>query len=200
MTEDFKYKPTLAFWKIKKLIEEGLPKFQEGDQKVFIIQGGQGAGKTISINMLLIDLMELEECEITVCSAELSKLKDTALNDYIKIRKDYNLFNERNFNRSSSTYTYGEGHFTEFIGLDKTDVGKGRRRKVVFINEVNKISLQQYTDITARSEIVLMDYNPDAEFWAEELKTDFNFINLTFKDNEYLPSSEVNNILAPSRS
>jgi len=41
-----------------------------------------------------------------------------------------------------------------------------------------------------------MDYNPDAEFWAEELKTDFNFINLTFKDNEYLPSSEVNNILA----
>jgi phage terminase large subunit len=193
---EYKYKPTTAFWKIKKLIKEGLPQFKEGEQKVFIIQGGQGAGKTISIEMLLIDLMELEECEMTICSAELSKLKDTALNDYIKIRKDYGLFNERSFNRSSSTYTYGEGHFTEFIGLDKTDVGKGRRRKLVFINEANKITIHQFTDIAARAEIVILDYNPDAEFWVEELKTPFNFINLTFEDNEYLPLSERNNILA----
>lgn len=194
--DEIKYKPTTAFWKIQKLISDGLPQFKEGEQKVFIIQGGQGAGKTIGIEMLLIDSMENSPSEITVCSAELSKLKDTALNDYIKIRKDYNLFSERNYNRSNSTYTYGEGWFTEFIGLDKADVGKGRRRKVVFINEANKITLQQYTDITARAEIVILDYNPDAEFWVEDLKTPFNFINLTYKDNEYLPPSEVNNILA----
>ena len=46
---NFVYKPTLAFWKIKRLIKEGLPKFKDNQQKVFVIQGGQGAGKTIAI-------------------------------------------------------------------------------------------------------------------------------------------------------
>ena len=140
--------------------------------------------------------MERSKCELTVCSAELTKLRQTALEDYIKIRKDWNLFRERNYNRSTSTYKYEEGHFTEFIGLDKADVGKGRRRKVVYINEANKISLQQYTDITARAQIVIMDYNPDAEFWVEDLKTSFNFLTLTFEDNEFLPQGELNNILS----
>ena len=78
MNEDFKYKPTTAFWKIQKLIKDGLPQFKEDQQKVFVIQGGQGAGKTIAILMLIADFYNSSEAEATVCSAELSKLKGTA--------------------------------------------------------------------------------------------------------------------------
>lgn len=194
--KEFKYKPTKAFWKIHKLIEDGLPKFKDDEQKVFVIQGGQGAGKTIAILMLLIDYMEQTKSEITICSAQLSKLKDTALNDYIKIRQDFNLFDDKHFNKSESSYNYKAGHFTEFLGLDKADVGKGRRRRIVYINEVNKITLQQYTDITARADIVLMDFNPDARFFAHDLINEFNFISLTYLDNEYLSENEIRNILA----
>lgn len=192
----FTYKPTLAYWKIDKLIRDGLPKFKKDEQKVFVIEGGQGAGKTIAIEMILIDYQERFKSEITICSAQLSKLKDTALNDYIKIRKDWNLFSDKFFNKSESTYTYGAGHFTEFIGLDKADVGKGRRRKIVYINEANKITLKQYTDITARADIVIIDFNPDAKFYGHDLINDFNYVRLTYNDNEFISENEKRNILA----
>jgi phage terminase large subunit len=193
---NFKYKPTTAFWKIQKLIRDGLPKFKDNQQKVFIIQGGQGAGKTIALLMQIIDAIERTKQEITICSAELSKVKDTVLNDFLKILIDYNLFEQKRYNKAETSYNYDKGHFLEFIGLDKADVGKGRRRNIVYINEANKITLQQFTDISARAEIVIMDYNPDGIFWGNDLITDFNFINLTYLDNEYLSQNEVRNILA----
>lgn len=194
--EQFTYKPTQAFWKIHKLIKDGLPQFKDDEQKVFVIGGGQGAGKTISILMLIIDFIKNTKCEITVCSAQLSKLKDTALNDFLKIMKDYNLYNESQFNKSESTYYYEPGHFCEFLGLDKADVGKGRRRKLVYINEANKITRDQYQDITARADIVIIDFNPDARFFGHDLINDFNFINLTYLDNEFLSQNEIRNILS----
>ena len=195
MNEAFTYKPTTAFWKIHKLFADGLSKFADNEQKVFVVEGGQGAGKTITILMLLIDYMERNTSELTICSAQLSKLKDTALNDYIKIRKDWNLFSEKNFNKTESTYSYGAGHFTEFLGLDKADVGKGRRRKIVYINEANKITLKQYTDITARADIVIIDFNPDAHFYGHDLINQFNYIRLSYLDNEYISDNEKSNIL-----
>ena len=196
MNNGFIYKPTSAFWKIHKLIKDGLSKFKDDEAKVFVIEGGQGAGKTISILMLLIDYMERNKSEVTICSAQLSKLKDTALNDYIKIRKDWNVFDRNKFNKSESNYSYGAGHFTEFLGLDKADVGKGRRRKIVYINEANKISLKQYTDITARADIVIIDFNPDNKFYGHDLINDFNYIRLSYLDNEYISDNEKRNILS----
>ena len=193
--EQFTYKPTTALWKIQKLLKDGLAKYKAGEKKVFVIQGGQGAGKTIAILMILADYFNRNKSEITICSSELTKLKDTALNDFNKILTDWNIIHSVNYNKVESTFTKGVGHFVEFIGLDKADVGKGRRRKIVYINEANKIALEQFTDITARAEIVIMDYNPDARFWGHDLINDFNFINLTFEDNEYLPLNERNNIL-----
>lgn len=95
-----KYRPTTAFWKIHKLIKDGLPQFKQDEQTVFIIQGGAGAGKTIAILMLLIDYFERNKAEVTICSAELSKLKDTAMNDYIKILQDYGLFKKKILQRN----------------------------------------------------------------------------------------------------
>lgn len=195
MKTEFTYKPTTAFWKIHRLIESGLTKFKDNEKKVFIIQGGQGAGKTVAILMLLADYFFRNKSEITICSAELTKLKDTALNDFHKILIDWNFISKIRYNQVESTFTLNPGHFVEFIGLDKADVGKGRRRKIVYINEANKITQDQFTDITARAEIVIIDYNPDARFWGHDLITDHNYINLTFEDNEYLPPNEKNNIL-----
>ncbi len=193
---DFTYKPTTAFWKIQKLIKDGISKFKDKEQKVFIIQGGQGAGKTISILMLLADYLQRNKAEGTICSAELTKVKDTVLNDFVKIMQDYNLFDYRKYDKTRSKYVIDSGHFVEFIGLDKEDIGKGRRRKYVYINEANKITQKQYSDITARAEIVIIDFNPDKHFWGHDLINDFNFINLTHNDNEYLSDNERNNILA----
>ena len=184
--ENFTYKPTTAFKKIAKLVRQN---------DLAIIQGGQGASKTISILMLLIDLAWREKKEITICSSELSKLKGTCIIDFIKILKDYNIYKLSEWNKSEMIYRFDNGSFIEFIGLDKSDVGKGRRRDYVFINETNKVNLQSFTDITARAKKVICDFNPDAYFYLHDLKNENNFITLTFNDNEYLSEKERNNIL-----
>lgn len=184
--QKFTYKPTKALAKISKVVKEN---------DLAIIQGGQGAGKTIAILMLLVSLCYRHKKEVTICSSELSKLKGTAILDFLKILKDYNIYSLSNWNKSEMIYRFDNGSFVEFIGLDKTDVGKGRRRDYVFINETNKVNIQSFTDITARAKKVICDFNPDAYFYLHDLKTENNFISLTFKDNNFLPQKEVNNIL-----
>ena len=186
MQNDFIYKPTTALYKIAEVIKKN---------DLAIIQGGQGAGKTIAILMLLIDLCNRQKIEITICSSELSKLKGTAINDFVKILKDWNIFKLEHWNKSENIYRFDSGGFIEFIGLDKTDVGKGRRRDFVFINETNKVPLQSFTDITARAKKVICDFNPDNHFYLHDLKTENNFILLTYKDNCFLSEKEINNIL-----
>ena len=184
-TTAYRYKPTKAFKKTSKLVKA---------QDLAIIQGGQGAGKTISILMLLIDYVYRNKVEVTICSAELSKLKGTAINDFVKILKDYNIFSAKDWNRSEFIYRFESGGFIEFIGLDKSDVGKGRRREIIFINEANKITLDKFTDITARGQKIIVDFNPDGRFFIHDLATKENLITLTYLDNEYIPIKERENI------
>ena len=89
--EGYKYKPTTAFWKIHKLIGEGMKKYKEGQKKVFVIQGGQGASKTVSIIMLFADYILRNRAKVTVCSAQRTKLLDTAYQGFISIIDDWNL-------------------------------------------------------------------------------------------------------------
>lgn len=183
--EDFKYKPTQAFWKIQDLLEN--------EEPLYIIQGGQGASKTISILMLIIDACCRSKIDVTICSAEKSKLMDTAFRDFVKIIRDWNMKVKAIHEREGVVH-FLNGSYIEFIGLDKADVGKGRRRDIIYINEANKVTLSQYADISQRAKKMICDYNPDALFWLNNLQNERNFINLTYKDNEYLPAQEVKNI------
>lgn len=138
--------------------------------------------------------------EITIIQAELSKLKKTALLDFIKIMKGFGRWNSRNFNKSESIYRFDNGSFIEFLGLDKADVGKGFRRDVVYFNEVNRkgITLDAYTQFASRAEIVYADFNPDVNFFIHDEvlpDADTDFIILTHNDNEYLPAHERKEIL-----
>jgi len=70
-------KPTTALRKIAALKE-----------RVWIVQGGQGAGKTISILMILIDYARaVADLRIFIISAELSKMRVGLIPDFVKIMK-----------------------------------------------------------------------------------------------------------------
>lgn len=185
---EFTYKPTTALYKIKSLLKN--------KEKTFVIQGGQGAGKTISILMLLIDYCDRnDKREVSVISDELAKMKRTVVNDFLKIMKDWNMYNSvGTWNKSESKYYFDNGSYIEFLGLDLHDVGKGMRRDIVYTNEANKVKQESYRQVASRATISIIDFNPDGFFWGTDLINENNFIQLTFKDNEYLSQGEVDSI------
>ena len=189
-TEKNKYLFTTAYFKILNLIESN------PEENVFVIRGGQGASKTISILQLIIQSLATKEKEATVLSSELSKMKRTVIRDYKKICKDWGtLKNEHDFNKSESKHDYFNGSYLDFLGADVNDVGKGFRRDILYINEADKMDVDTAVQFISRAGLTIIDYNPDALFWGDEYINENNFLTLTFQDNEYLPESEVKSIL-----
>jgi len=166
------------------------------EENVFVIRGGQGASKTITILELIIQSLLSTEKEATVLSSELSKMKRTVIRDYKKICKDWGVLdNDQDFNKSESKHEYENGSYLDFLGADVNDVGKGFRRDILYINEADKMDIDTAVQFISRAGLTIIDYNPDKLFWGDEYINENNFITLTFEDNEYLPLSEVKSIL-----
>ena len=168
---------------------------------VKIVQGGQGAGKTFSILLILINhAISVPNQEIFIASAELSKMKRTVIKDYKKLLnwviRNYGV--QCNPKDNYILTEFANGSFINFISADKADIGKGLRSDVFFINEANKCNFEFYQAIASRSGNIYIDFNPDREFWVHsellaENKT--QFIKLTFQDNEALGENERESIL-----
>jgi len=185
-----KYKYTKAYYKILDLIKSN------PNENVFVIRGGQGASKTVSIIELLIQSLCSSTKEATILSSELSKMKRTVIRDYKKICKDWGVLeNEHDFNKSESKHEYFNGSYLDFLGADVNDVGKGFRRDILYINEADKMDVDTAVQFISRAGLTIIDYNPDSLFWGDDYINENNFITLTFKDNEYLADSEVKSIL-----
>lgn len=190
MATDNKYKYSKAYFKIRDLI------LSNPNENVFVIRGGQGASKTISIIELIVQSLLSSTKEASILSSELSKMKRTVIRDYKKIVKDWGVLkNESDFNKSESKHEFINDSYIDFLGADVNDVGKGFRRDILYINEADKMNIDTAVQFISRAGLTIIDYNPDSHFWGDDYINENNFITLTFLDNEYLPDSEVKSIL-----
>ena len=162
------------------------------------IQGGQGAGKTFAILMLLVNhAYSNPNKEIFIASEELSKMRITVIKDFINIMRMFDIFNPALW-VDGTLYRFDNGSFIKFIGLDKADIGKGLRSDIMFVNEANKIKFDTYRELTSRAKQIFIDFNPNAKFWFHtevQNRDDCDFIKLTFEDNEFLSKEERGEIL-----
>lgn len=167
-------------------------------KRIRVIRGGQGAAKTISILILIINhAASKADREILIISAELTKMRLTVIKDFVKIMREIGIYEDSRF-VAGTLYRFPNGSFIKFIGLDKADVGKGLRSHIAYFNEVNKCDFESYRQVATRAGLVLADYNPDAPFFIDRevlTRPDVDFLQLTFMDNELLPESERQEIL-----
>lgn len=189
METENKYKYSKAYFKLLDLITNN-PK-----ETVFVIRGGQGASKTVSILELLIQSLLSSTKEISVISSELSKMKRTVIRDYKKIAKDWGVLENGLYNKSESKHELENDSYIDFLGADVNDIGKGFRRDIIYINEADKMDIDTAVQFISRAGLTIIDYNPDSLFWGDDYINENNFINLTFLDNEFLSKSEVDSIL-----
>ena len=167
-------------------------------KKYVAVRGGQGSSKTFSILTILINHASGKpNRNIYVVSAELTKMRETVIKDFVFIMSEAGIFKQDNF-LAGTLYKYPNGSTIKFLGLDKEDVGKGLRSHVVYFNEVNKVNQETFRQMASRSDKIYLDYNPDAEFYVDTdilPRPDCDFIQLMFKDNECLKEGERDEIL-----
>jgi phage terminase large subunit len=162
--------------------------------RIWGLQGGQGAGKTYSALILIINhLAGTTGHKAIVASEELTKMRLTVIDDFFKILISAGIYNPWRVRDNGTRYLFGNGSSIKFIGLDKDDIGKGLRSDILYINEGNKITFEAYRQLSSRARRVIIDFNPDLEFWYHtEVMTrpDCSHIVLTYLDNELLSPEE----------
>jgi len=109
-----------------------------------------------------------------------------------------NRYYDERFNKTLLRYEFANGSVIEFFSADDSSKLRGARRDILYINECNNVNFESYNELSIRTKHeVYLDFNPANEFWVhKELKDepDSDFLILTYKDNEALDDSIVQQI------
>ena len=162
------------------------------NKRIIIEQGGTRSGKTYNILMWII----FNYCAknkgkiITICRKTYPALRATAMRDFFEILKENELYNESSHNKSSSEFQF-KGNTIEFISLDKPTKIRGRKRDLLYINEANEITFEDWQQLIFRTTgRIILDYNPSDEFHFiyDKIKPreDADFFITTYKNNKFL--------------
>ena len=176
-----------------------LNKLQKLNNRLKIVRGGTSAGKTICILLILIDYaIKNEGKEISVVAQSIPALKRGAFKDFLHLLKGIGRYKDHQLNRSALKYTFTNGSYIEFFSIEDPSKIRGARRTDLFINECNTVNFEAFNQLQIRtSGQVWLDYNPSVLFWVDkELigQPNTDFIVLTYKDNEVLSESIVNEL------
>ena len=181
------------------IITTAIDKIEALQKRIKIIQGGTSAGKTYSVLAVLITkAASYSRTEISVVAESIPHLRRGALKDFLKIMKENNRYFDERFNKSLLRYEFSNGSVMEFFSADDSSKLRGARRDILYINECNNVTFESYNELAIRTKKeVYLDFNPANEFWVhKELKDepDSDFLILTYKDNEALDNSIVQQI------
>ena len=126
-------------------------------------------------------------------------LRATAMRDFFDILRSLDLYDQQNHNKTESTYMLNENLF-EFMSLDQPQKKRGAKRTFLFLNEANELSLEDWIQLSMRTEKqIFIDYNPSMdEHWIYETvipREDCTYIHSTYLDNiQFLPEEVVREI------
>ena len=172
----------------------------QSDKRIVIEQGGTRSGKTYNILLWII----FNYCSknkgkiITICRKTYPALRATAMRDFIDILRINNLYDENQHNKSSSEFQLN-GNIIEFISLDKPTKIRGRKRDLLYINEANEITFEDWQQLIFRTTgRIFLDYNPSDEFHFiyDKIKPrdDADFFITTYKNNPFLSPEIISEI------
>jgi phage terminase large subunit len=169
------------------------------NKRIRAVPGGSSAGKTISIEQVLIDLAQRDKTPTvtSIVSESLPHLKRGAERDFLNILKNQDYYDDNRW--VNHIYKFETGSILEFFGVDELEKVRGPRRDRLFINEANRIPFETFEQLEIRTKgFVFLDWNPSEEFWyytdVKDKRDDVEEITLTYKDNEGLSPEIVKSL------
>lgn len=191
---NLKYKTSPVFW-------ANYSAYQDRGVKIICNQGGTRSGKTYSITQLLILLaLTTPKLRISIVSKTFPHLKRGVVRDFTTIMQSMEVFEEDRMNRSEHIYKFANGAFIEFFSADSSDKLRGPGRDVLFVNEANLLTYDEFLQLLLRTtKKIIIDYNPVDEYcWIYDYvltRPDVRFIQSCYLDNyDFLPATQVEEI------
>jgi phage terminase large subunit len=166
---------------------------------LIINQGGSSSSKTYSILQLLffIAFNQKKHRIISVVSYAFPHLRLGAIRDFDNILISNGIIPDEVRNKTDMTYRIGNS-IIEFFGTENLGKVHGPRRDILFINEVNNVKYDIYTQLLIRTrECTFVDFNPTQRFWIHDEvipKFDHTFIKSTYRDNNFLDLNTIKQI------
>lgn len=167
--------------------------------KFLVLQGGTRSGKTYAICQFVTWLIEnYTGLTISFVRATLPSIKATVLRDFTEIMQEVELWNDRNFNKSSLEYHH-KGNLVEFFSVDNEQKVRGRKRHILICNEANEIGQEKMMQLLFRTMgLTIMDFNPSmvASYIYDDIliRKDAALLITTYKDNPFLTPNIINEI------
>ena len=171
---------------------------KDSQKRITILQGGTRSGKTYSVLLGLIEFAWKNQNKglfITICRKTFPSLRASAMRDFFQILEKENLYLPHNHNKTQHIYEL-YGNTFEFISTDQPQKVRGRKREVLFMNEANEFTFEDYTQLAMRTTFkIILDYNPSDEFhWIYDKvvpREDADFFTSTYLDNPFLEESVI---------
>lgn len=169
--------------------------------KIVVNQGGTRSGKTYSIVQLIVFYWckKFTGLTISIVRKTRNSIRTTVFKDFKEIMESIGAWNDADYNKSEMTYQY-RGNTVEFLGMDNAGKKRGAKRHVLYCNEANELSKEDWIQLIMRTTMkAYLDYNPSDEYhWIYDdviPREDAQFIRSTYLDNyDFLPAEVIQEI------
>jgi phage terminase large subunit len=162
------------------------------DKRIIVEQGGTRSGKTYNILIWIIFKYCMINTKkiITICRKHGPSLRGSSMRDFFDLLQTHNLYTETAHSKSLNEYRLN-GNLIEFVSLDEPQKIRGRKRDLLFINEGNELTYEDFFQLNIRTTSrIIIDYNPSDEYhWLyDEIieRADCDFHITTYLDNPFL--------------
>jgi len=163
----------------------------------FIInQGGSRSSKTYSLmQAMIVYALSNKGKIISIVRKSLPSLKKSVIREFFRLLEDMGIYQEHRHRKIDNTYMFDNGTMIEFFSIDNAQKVRGQSRDILWANEANELSFEEYNQLNFRTtEKLIFDFNPsDDAHWLYDVKDypDCRFIHSTYKDNPFLAKSLV---------
>lgn len=166
----------------------------------FVInQGSTRSSKTYSLcQLMIVYCLNNPNKLVSIVRKSFPSLRATVYRDMIDILTELKIYSEKFHNKTENIYTFPNGSRMEFFSLDDSQKVRGRKRDILWCNESNELSFEEFNQLNFRTgEKLFFDFNPsDTEHWLYDLidKENGLLIHSTYKDNTFLSKELVKEI------
>lgn len=169
------------------------------DKRLLLFQGSARSGKTYNILIwLVIHLLQNPQKTLSIVRKTLPALKGSVLRDLKEILEILDLYEPSRWKKQEGYYLLENGAMIEWWSTDEEQKLRGRKRDILFINEGNELSRDEYVQLAIRTtEKIIIDYNPSDLYsyiydLIEEEGTFFH--KSTYKENPFLTKEIIKEI------